>query len=322
MDQAAATPPPPAVTARGLGKRYGDLVAVAGIDFTIYHGQCFGFLGPNGAGKTTAMKMIYGRLPVGVGDLHVLGFDVRRQSRAVKSRIGVVPQEDNLDPDFTVWDNLLVYARYFGISGVTARRRARELLEFVQLTEKTDVLVDKLSGGQKRRLVIARALMNEPDLVVLDEPTTGLDPQARHLVWAKLRELKQRGITLLLTTHYMEEAAQLCDYLVIMDRGRILTEGSPEDLVRRHVGSIAVELRLAPAQHAAALELIGAGLRGHDVAGETLVVFVDNEAAVNTVVEQLRRVDLALAGYFWRPASLEDVFLRLAGRTLAEGGVG
>ena len=227
----------PAVEASGLTKRYGESVAVDAIDFTIPRGTCFGFLGPNGAGKTSTMKMIYGRSPVTGGTLRVLGLDARTQMRAIKRRIGVVPQEDNLDPDFTVRDNLIVYAGYYGVERAEARRRAADLLDFAGLREKPGVPVDQLSGGQKRRLVIVRALVNRPDLVVLDEPTTGLDPQARRLVWGRLRELLGQGVTLLLTTHYMDEAAELCDHLVVMDHGRILARGAPAELVAAHAGA-------------------------------------------------------------------------------------
>jgi lipooligosaccharide transport system ATP-binding protein len=224
----------PAVIGRDLRKSYDGRVAVDGIDFTVGPGTCFGFLGPNGAGKTTTMKMIYGLATVGGGELRVLGMDVAAQRREVKAHLGVVPQETNLDGEFTVLENLLVQASYFGIPRRDAQPRAERLLEFTQLSERAGDRIETLSGGMKRRLLVARALINEPDLVVLDEPTTGLDPQARLAVWRAMEELKDRGVTLLLTTHYMEEAARLCDRLVIMDLGRIVAEGEPVALIREH----------------------------------------------------------------------------------------
>jgi lipooligosaccharide transport system ATP-binding protein len=224
----------PAVIARDLRKSYDGRVAVDGIDFAVEPATCFGFLGPNGAGKTTTMKMIYGLAEVGGGELKVLGMDAASQRREVKSHLGVVPQETNLDGEFTVLENLTVQATYFGIPASVAEPRARELLDFTQLAERAGDRIETLSGGMKRRLLVARALINEPDLVVLDEPTTGLDPQARLAVWRAMEELKDRGVTLLLTTHYMEEAARLCDRLVIMDLGRIVAEGEPIALIRKH----------------------------------------------------------------------------------------
>jgi lipooligosaccharide transport system ATP-binding protein len=224
----------PAVLARDLRKSYDGRVAVDGIDFAVDPGTCFGFLGPNGAGKTTTMKMIYGLAEVGGGELRVLGMDVSAEPRRVKAHLGVVPQETNLDGEFTVLENLLVQASYFGIPRREVEARAQELLEFTQLTERAGDKIETLSGGMKRRLLVARALINEPDLVVLDEPTTGLDPQARLAVWRAMEELKDRGVSLLLTTHYMEEAARLCDRLVIMDLGRIVAEGEPVELIREH----------------------------------------------------------------------------------------
>jgi len=225
------------VSARDLTKRFNSFTAVDSISFDIEEGVCFGFLGPNGAGKTTAMKMIHCVSPVTTGQLTVLGMDVATNSQEIKSLIGVAPQEDNLDPDFTVLRNLIVYARYFNIDKELANQRAEELLGFMQLKEKRDVRITQLSGGMKRRLIIARALMNEPRILILDEPTTGLDPQARHLIWEKIRELKRKGVTVLLTTHYMDEAEQLCDRLVIMERGNILVEDRPRTLVDSIVGT-------------------------------------------------------------------------------------
>ena len=224
----------PAVLAHDLRKSYDGRVAVDGIDFAVDPGTCFGFLGPNGAGKTTTMKMIYGLAEVGGGELRVLGMDVVAEPRRVKAHLGVVPQETNLDGEFTVLENLLVQASYFGIPRRDVEARAQELLEFTQLTERAGDKIETLSGGMKRRLLVARALINEPDIVVLDEPTTGLDPQARLAVWRAMEELRDRGVSLLLTTHYMEEAARLCDRLVIMDLGRIVAEGEPVELIREH----------------------------------------------------------------------------------------
>jgi lipooligosaccharide transport system ATP-binding protein len=222
-----------AVSARGLAKRYGELVAVDHIDFDVRAGQCFGFLGPNGAGKTTTMKMIYGLAEVGEGSLQVLGLDVARERRAVKARLGVVPQSDNLDRELTVAENLLVHASFHGLYGPPANQRVTELLRFASLEHRSGARIQELSGGMRRRLLVARALVNRPELVVLDEPTTGLDPQARQVVWSALSRLREQGVTLLLTTHYMEEATRLCDSLVIMDEGRIVVEGSPSELTAR-----------------------------------------------------------------------------------------
>lgn len=308
----------PVVAARHLTKRYGELTAVNDLTIEIEPGECFGFLGPNGAGKSTTMKMIYGRTPITSGDLLVLGLDARTQMREIKGRIGVVPQEDSLDPDFTVQENLLVYARYFGIPRGEAGVRAAELLDFVQLGEKSRANVDALSGGMKRRLVIARGLINRPELLILDEPTTGLDPQARHLVWSRLRELKARGVTQVLTTHYMDEAAQLCDRLVIVDRGRLLALGSPAELVTRYAGRWALELRLDPTWHDRVVALAGDRLTAHESLGDLLLCYARGQAEAEELPHLLREQGVNLISYQARPTSLEDVFLRLAGRTLQE----
>ena len=233
----------PLITARSLVKRFDDLVAVDGIDFEVSPGEAFGFLGPNGAGKTSTMRMIGCVSPVTSGHLEVFGMDPHRNGRAIRARVGVVPQLDQLDNELTVMENLVIYARYFDIPRDVARRRAAELLEFVQLTDRADDRVDPLSGGQKRRVSIARSLISEPELLLLDEPTSGLDPQARHLLWDRLHQLKERGATLVLTTHYMDEAEQLCDRLVIMDRGRIVAEGSPRDLISHYSTREVLEMR-------------------------------------------------------------------------------
>lgn len=313
---------PLAVRARGLTKQYaGGFLAVDGIDLEVRQGECFGLLGPNGAGKSSTMKMIYGHHPLTAGVLEVLGLDSTRQMRQIKARLGVVPQEDSLDPDFSALANLIVYARYFGINRSEAARRAQELLQFVQLQEKAATRVDELSGGMKRRLVIARALVNQPDLVVLDEPTTGLDPQARHVVWSRLRTLKEQGTTLLLTTHYMDEAYQLCDRLVIMDKGKILAMDTPRALVDRYAGNTALELwRLTASDQERAIALAGDRITRHEQAGDLLLLFTDSIPAADALVEHLKESGLHLPGYQYRPTTLEDVFLRLAGRSLAEGG--
>ncbi len=308
--------PPPAVVARELAKSYGDRVAVDGIDFEVEPGICFGFLGPNGAGKTTTMKTIYGLATVDGGELQVLGLDANRDRRQIKSRIGVVPQETNLDGDLTVRENLLQQARYFGIDGDKARERADELLGFSLLTDRAEERIHSLSGGMKRRLLISRALMGDPELVVLDEPTTGLDPQARLAVWNALDRLRRRGVTLLLTTHYMEEAERLCDRLVIMDEGRIVADGRPPDLVRHHVGREVLELRLD--EGCDANQLVGSlngRIQGHDLTEQTLMLYADDAEAI---LEELDQDTFPTESALVRRATLEDVFLRLTGRSLRE----
>jgi lipooligosaccharide transport system ATP-binding protein len=303
------------LVARGLKKTYGAFEAVKGVDFEAYRGECFGFLGPNGAGKTTTMKMIYGAaVPTG-GELKVAGLDVRRAEREVKRRIGVVPQENNLDEDLTVEENLLVYGRYFDLPRKVVRRRAAELLEFVQLSERADAQVEQLSGGMKRRLLIARALINDPDLVVLDEPTTGLDPQARHLVWDKLRELTGEGKTLVLTTHYMDEAAQLCDRLVIMDGGRIISEGAPQGLIEEHVSSEVLELWGDPDALERLARLVEDEAETVERMDDELIVYTSDSEGVTRKVKE---AGVPVENTVYRQAGLEDVFLKLTGRRLVE----
>ncbi|WP_250986874.1 ABC transporter ATP-binding protein [Methanoculleus oceani] len=297
--------------ARDLLKRFEDLVAVDRITFRVREGEVFGFLGPNGAGKTTTMKMIQCISPKTGGTLEVFNMDVETHQREIKSRLGVVPQETNLDPDFSTYRNLLVYARYFGIPKREAERRAEELLAFMQLDEKRDVLIEKLSGGMKRRLIIARALINAPELLILDEPTIGLDPQARHLIWEKLRNLQAQGNTLVLTTHYLDEAERLCDRLVIMDNGKVLVEGAPADLIREHAGSDIVEVERTEKAIAC---LTGLGVN-YDLAGDVIQVFTDRP---HDVARELLEVCQHEAAVTVRPATLEDVFLRLTGRSLRE----
>jgi lipooligosaccharide transport system ATP-binding protein len=299
------------IEADALTKKFEDLTAVDHISFRIRLGECFGFLGPNGAGKTTAIRMIQCVSPVTSGKLEVLGMDVSKSPREIKALIGVCPQEDNLDPDFTAWKNLLIYARYFGIGKAQAEAKANELLDFMALREKKDVEIEKLSGGMKRRLMIARALMNDPKLLVLDEPTTGLDPQARHLIWDKVRELKKRGVTVMITTHYMDEAQQLCDRLVIMEKGKILVEGQPMGLISQHVGSGVVEV-LAPDD---ALDLwLKRGAWAYERAGDRVYLYTDD----NRQVRELILREHPSANVIIRDATLEDVFLKLTGRGLRD----
>ena len=303
------------LVARGLRKSYANFEAVKGVDFEVYRGECFGFLGPNGAGKTTTMKMIYGAaVPTG-GELRVAGLDVRRHEREVKRRIGVVPQENNLDEDLKVKENLLVYGRYFDLPRKLVRQRAEELLEFVQLSERVGAKVEHLSGGMKRRLLIARALINDPDLVVLDEPTTGLDPQARHLVWDKLRELTSKGKTLILTTHYMDEAAQLCDRVCIMEGGRFIAEGAPRSLIEKHVSPEVLELRAELDTLEKLVPLVQGVSDGTDRLGGVLLVHTSDSEAVT---RRIKESGVAVENTLHRRATLEDVFLKLTGRSLVD----
>jgi lipooligosaccharide transport system ATP-binding protein len=306
------------VTASSLVKRYGasSVAAVDGIDFDVQPQECFGFLGPNGAGKTTTMRLISCRAQRSGGDLSVLGLDPARNEREIKRQIGVVPQETNLDSVISVQENLYVHGRYFDLTPDESQSRAKELLEFVQLGDRADWHVDALSGGMKRRLLVARGLINRPSLLILDEPTTGLDPQARHLVWEKLRELKRQGVTLIITTHYMDEAAQLCDRLVIMHQGKILVEGSPAQLIRDHVSSQVVELTAQAEESLAKLALAAAPYtESHEITTDRLIFHTDNgEALLKTVNETGIEYESAM----FRNATLEDVFLSLTGRRLDE----
>ena len=302
---------PTVISARDLTKRYRDLTAVDGISFAIRQGECFGFLGPNGAGKTSTMKMISCVSPVTSGELLVQGWNVTRDQRAIKSALGVVSQADSLDSGLNVLQNLLSYGRYFNIEGGEARRQAWEALELFQLRDKAYQNPDELSGGMRRRLLIGRALLHEPNILVLDEPTTGLDPQTRHLVWDKLFHLKSKGITILLTTHYMEEAAYLCDRLVVMDSGRILVEGAPSELILSHVGKEVVEIRVDWRRKS---QLLGA------LNGRGLEVEDRGDAVLLYGVNGSNQAPVGLDGYdvIRRPGNLEDVFLRLTGRELRE----
>ena len=315
MDGNGSDAPAP-VVARGLTKRFGSFTAVDGIDFTIQPGEAFGFLGPNGAGKSSTMRMVGCVSPRSGGELMVFGLDPDTRGSEIRARLGVVPQDDTLDIGLNVRDNLLVYARFFGIPRAEAGRRADELLEFAQLSDRAGDMVEPLSGGMKRRLTIARALVNRPELVLLDEPTTGLDPQARHLLWERLYRLKQNGATLVLTTHYMDEAEQLCDRLVIMDGGRIVDEGSPRSLIETHCTREVLELRFASGGglDAAAATLAPRGYRTEALPDRLLVYADDGDRAAVVAVE----AGLNPTGSLIRRSTLEDVFLTLTGRTLVE----
>ena len=303
------------IHARGLTKRFADFVAVDAIDFDVAKGESFGFLGPNGAGKTSTMRMIGCVSPISDGDLRVLDQDPRTEGPSIRARIGVVPQQDTLDTELTVRENLVLYGRYFGLSRAECGRRADELLDFAQLTERQNDEVEPLSGGMKRRLTIARALINEPDLLLLDEPTTGLDPQARHLLWDRLYRLKQRGVTLVLTTHYMDEAEQLCDRLVVMDKAKIVAEGSPRQLIDRFSTREVTELRFPPGvQESLDGQLDGLADRIERLADRVLLYADDGEAVAVAAHERGLKPETVLV----RRSTLEDVFLRLTGRSLIE----
>jgi len=300
------------IKGQSLTKKFGNFAAVDHIDFEVYKAECVGFLGPNGAGKTTTVRMIYCFLPVTTGKLSVAGMDVSKQSREIKKLVGVAPQEDNLDPDFTVIKNLTVYARYFDISKEEATKRATDQLRFFQLQDKQNVDIVELSAGMKRRLILARALLNQPQILLLDEPTTGLDPQARHLVWDEVRALRKRGVTIVITTHYMDEAAELCDRIFIMDNGKIIEQGKPSELIKKHVGDDVLEFDMDEKLFdALRLELPGAvletfGDRAHVYTAQSHGVFerfLEKHPASNVMI---------------RNANLEDVFLKLTGRKLKE----
>jgi lipooligosaccharide transport system ATP-binding protein len=305
----------PLIVARDLTKRFKTFTAVDGVSFSVYPAESFGFLGPNGAGKTSTMRMIGCVSPVSKGELRVFGMDPRTHASAIKARLGVVPQQDNLDNEITVRENLLMYARYFDIPREVAARRADELLAFVQLSERAGSEVEPLSGGMKRRLTIARSLINEPEVILLDEPTTGLDPQARHAIWDRLYRLKQRGATLLLTTHYMEEAEQLCDRVVIMDRGRIIAEGSPRGLIEQYSTREVLELRVPDDCRALVRGVVGANAERIDELPDRMQIYTaDAEDALDVVRASGFHPDSALV----RRSTLEDVFLRLTGHALID----
>jgi lipooligosaccharide transport system ATP-binding protein len=307
--------PEPIVQARGLTKRFDDFTAVDAVDFDINKGEAFGFLGPNGAGKTSTMRMITTVSPITEGKLTVFGLDPTTEGRQIRSRIGVVPQEDNLDLELTVAENLYVFGRYHDMSRADIRQRTTELLEFAQLSDRAKSLVDPLSGGMKRRLTIARALINDPELVVLDEPTTGLDPQARHVLWDRLYRLKQQGATLIITTHYMDEAEQLCDRLVVMDKGEIVAEGSPRTLINEHATREVVELRFQDGQQEHAVGVLeGLADRCEVLADRVLLYTQDAEGTQHEMGVRGIHPEQVLV----RRSTLEDVFLKLTGRSLID----
>ncbi|HEY6606390.1 MAG TPA: ABC transporter ATP-binding protein [Gaiellaceae bacterium] len=315
-----AAPQLPLVHARGLVKRFGEITAVDGVDFDVRRGEAFGFLGPNGAGKTSTMRMVGCVSPPSGGTLRILDLDPVDNGAEIRARLGVVPQQDTLDMELTVRENIVIYGRYFGLPRHELGRRADELLEFVQLNERADSKVEPLSGGMKRRLTIARSLVNDPEVLLLDEPTTGLDPQARHTVWDRLFRLKQRGVTLILTTHYMDEAEQLCDRLVVMDKGKIAAEGSPLELIRRYSTREVVELRFQVEQeveHVAAdiANRMDGFARRLEALPDRLLLYTDDGDAT---ASRLHDLGLRPESVLVRRSTLEDVFLHLTGRTLVD----
>jgi len=301
------------ISARDLTKKFGDLTAVDGISFDIQEGECFGFLGPNGAGKTTTVRMIHCVSPLTSGTLTVGGMPADIDNRAIKQMTGVIPQEITLDPDLTVWENLIIFARFFDIPRREARPRIDELLKFVELEAKRKSKIDELSTGMKRRLLVARALLNRPKLIVADEPTTGLDPQARHMIWQRLRLLRSEGATLILTTQYMEEAEQLCDRIVIMHQGRILREGLPQKLIDEEIGREVVEIRIGRGEDERLVRELAPFACGHERVGDTLFFYCRDG---HDIMRKL--VEFDLPNTWTRPATLEDVFLKLTGRGLIE----
>ena len=301
----------PIIQAEKLIKRFGETEVVSGIDINVSKGQCYGILGPNGAGKTTTIRMMLGQSPINDGHLSIFGLLQPKDAAEIRNRCGVVPQQDNLDPDFTVSENLMMYARYFSMDKAQIERRIGQLLEFVELTDKTNTKIDSLSGGMKRRLSIARALINNPELLILDEPTTGLDPQVRHMIWARLRQLKKYGKTILLTTHYLEEAERLCDMLVIMDRGRIIAQGSPKQLIVEYVEPHVFEIRSRIKELSKQIKSLAN--TSMEFIGDNTYVYT---AEQNDVIALLQsQSDLE---YYHRPGNLEDVFLKLTGRELRD----
>ena len=303
------------IRANGLRKTYGDFVAVDGINFEVARGEAFGLLGPNGAGKSTTMRMITSTLQRTEGELEILGKDPDKFGPEIRSHIGVVPQQDNLDRQLSVWENIFVYGRYFGLSRAFLKTKIEELLAFAQLEDKRSVKSEELSGGMKRRLTIARGLVNEPEVLLLDEPTTGLDPQARHVLWDRLFRLKELGVTLVLTTHYMDEAEQLCDRLIVMDKGKIMAEGSPADLIKKYSSKEVLEVRFGSSGNAEAakkLEKVGDRL---EVLPDRILVYTENG---EKALEKVTKLGLNPITSLVRRSSLEDVFLRLTGRTLVD----
>lgn len=303
------------IEARGLVKKYGDFTAVNGIDFTVHRGESFGFLGPNGAGKSTTMRIIAATLTRTSGDITILGKDPAERGPEIRAHLGVVPQQDNLDQALSVSDNLYIYGRYFGLPRKFIRAKIEELLDFAQLTEKRDVKVEALSGGMKRRLTIARALISEPEILMLDEPTTGLDPQARHILWDRLFRLKEQGVTLLLTTHYMDEAEQLCDRLMVMDKGSIMAEDSPAGLIKKYSTKEVLEVRFGSEKNAAVSEQLREMCERIEVLPDRILMYADD---AEKLLEEIRKSGLHPVTSLVRRSSLEDVFLRLTGRSLVE----
>jgi lipooligosaccharide transport system ATP-binding protein len=301
------------ISARDLVKKYGELVAVDKIAFEIEEGECFAFLGPNGAGKTSTIKMIHCVSPVTSGTLEVAGLPAHIDNRVLKKMTGVIPQEITLDNDLTVYENLMVFSKFFDIPRREAKARIAELIRFVELEAKRDSRIGQLSTGMKRRLLVARALLNNPRIIIADEPTTGLDPQARHLIWQRLRQLKAQGVTLILTTQYMEEAQQLCDRLVVMHQGKILKEGLPGRLIEEEIGREVAEVRIPAEEDAALIAKLGAYCSGHERVGDTLYFYCKDGHALRQ-----KLVELDLPNTVHRPATLEDVFLKLTGRSLIE----
>ena len=307
--------PAPLIIARGLRKKFGDFEAVAGIDFEVATGESFGLLGPNGAGKSTTMRIIAATSKRTSGEISILGLDPEERGPQVRAHLGVVPQQDNLDTELTVAENLFIYGRYFGLSKKFVESKVDELLAFAQLEDKRDVKVDALSGGMKRRLTIARALVSEPDILMLDEPTTGLDPQARHILWDRLFRLKEDGVTLIITTHFMDEAEQLCDRLIVMDRGRIMAEGSPADLIKRFSTREVLEVRFGSERNKEVAPQLKSLCERMEELPDRLLLYVDDgEALLEEIAAKRLHPNTSLV----RRSSLEDVFLRLTGRTLVE----
>jgi lipooligosaccharide transport system ATP-binding protein len=303
------------IIARGLTKVYGEFTAVDGIDFEVRKGEAFGLLGPNGAGKSTTMKMIASVSKRTGGELTILGLDPNKRGPEIRAHLGVVPQQDNLDRELKVHENLFSYGRYFGLSRKFLKAKVEELLEFAQLTEKRNSKAEELSGGMKRRLTIARGLVNEPEILMLDEPTTGLDPQARHILWDRLFRLKEQGVTLVITTHYMDEAEQLCDRLIVMDKGKIMAEGSPADLIKRYASKEVLEVRFGSSKNAEIAEQIKHIGERAEVLPDRILIYSENGEAD---LQEIHKLGLEPVTSLVRRSSLEDVFLRLTGRTLVE----
>lgn len=305
------------ININNLVKNFDDFEAVRGVSFSVYPGECLGLLGPNGAGKTTIVKMIYGFSPLDSGELRVFSESITDKPRIIKNRIGVVPQEDNLDPELTVWENLQIYAGYFRMNRELAVERAQEVLDFMELSEKADAVVNNLSGGMKRRLTLGRALLNRPDLLILDEPTTGLDPYARHMLWQRLRKLKESGTTMLLTTHYLEEASQLCDRLVILHRGKIIETGGPGELVERYVGSEVLELGLDTVDINNLTQGAGGLMKDYQILGDNVLLFTNEGQGLSEFISnRANQCGIAIHYRRLRPSNLEDVFFKLTGETL------